>query len=130
MSGRSALGAQGIHIVKQAADRLQDDGPATATVVGEILKVSGDPEPETGPERRNRLRAKVDAASVRPTPGTSDLLARPLRATTAYGFTDTGKLGEVETHDLTALAPIHLYVAAEEEGLLWIVRKTIRQTIR
>lgn len=84
---RCALGYQGIHLVT-----------ATAEKVAEL--------------DRAVLRAKVEAASVRPTPGTSDLLGRPLRVDALPGVT-SGMFGGlrlqmVESHDLLALAPIHL----------------------
>lgn len=84
-----------------------------------LVKESGtyrvDPTIVDAAAKRARRRA-VEAASVRPESGTSDVLGRPLQATTLpwikpglLGF----KLQMVESHDLTALAPMHL---KKEEG--------------
>lgn len=80
---RRALGDQAIHLIHESAEAARDV------------------------ERESR-RARVDAASVRPTSGTSDLLGRPLRFMVAPGVGLDGKLRMVEVHDLLALAPIHL----------------------
>lgn len=80
---RCALGHQGIHLVT-----------ATAAKVEEL--------------DRSVLRAKVEAASVRPTPGTSDLLGRPLRVETVGVVDGSGKVKAVNTHDLTGMMPVHL----------------------
>jgi len=60
---------------------------------------------------RQALRAKVEAASIRPTPGTSDLLGTILEVRTSAGIDNRGKLRAVDTHDLLKLAPIHLVAA-------------------
>lgn len=57
---------------------------------------------------REARRARVEAASVRPAPGTSDALGRPLTAHTAARITGSGKLETTEVYDLVALAPVHL----------------------
>lgn len=151
MGRRAALGKQGIHIIKEAADHLRSASAVTGVGVDavygpyleatvEIVRPPRAKRPSRSErrerqvreqaaiaERRNRLRTQIEAASVRPAPGSSDLLARPLRASTSYGYTENGKLGDVVTHDLCALAPIHLYVAANEEGWTWTTKKTIRR---
>ena len=79
-----ALGDQALHLIRD-----------TAAVSREI--------------DRQALRARVEAVSIRPTPGTSDLLGRPLSCTTCASIGVDGKLRAIETHDLLALAPIHLH---------------------
>lgn len=79
-----ALGEQGLHIVKEAAQKAQE-------------------------VERAARRARIEELSVRPAAGTSDLLGRPSRVTEAFGFGRNGKLAVVETHDLVGgLAPVHL----------------------
>lgn len=57
---------------------------------------------------RQALRARVEAASIRPTPGTSDLLGRPLSCGVCGSIGVDGKLRAIDTHDLVAMAPVHL----------------------
>ena len=57
---------------------------------------------------RQLLRVKVEDASVRPTPGTSDLLRQSLRVETVGAIGGDGKVKAVDVHDLTAMMPIHL----------------------
>lgn len=89
---KRALGEQGIHLIRDTAERVADF-------------------------ERERLRLKVEEASSRPHPGTSDILGRPLAVSEAYGRERNGKLGIVETHDLTAMAPIHLIQMRRRERL-------------
>lgn len=84
---RSVLGEQALHLVRE-----------TAKTAEEIDRVA----------RRNALRRKVDKASERPTPGTSDLLGRPMQVGTIGGIGADGKLRAVDTYDLVGMAPIHL----------------------
>ena len=73
-----ALGEQGLRLVKEAAEKAQ------------------------GIERR-ALRRRVEEASRRPAPGTSELLSRALTVEThAVGAR------EVKVHDLVGMAPVHL----------------------
>lgn len=71
------------------------------------------------PAARRATRQAVEAASVRPVPGTSDTLGRPLRVDAlpgiASGLFGGLRLQMVESHDLTALAPMHL--KKEDAGL-------------
>lgn len=58
---------------------------------------------------REALRLKLEAAAIRPMPGASELLSRALHTEFAFGYTEGGKLtNDAESHDLMALAPIHL----------------------
>lgn len=77
---RRALGVQALHLIRESAD-------ACVTI------------------DRAAIRAKVDAASVRPTPGTSDLLARPVNGRLP-GIGDSPKT--VTVHDLVGMMPVHL----------------------
>lgn len=84
---RCALGNQGIHLVRQTAEKVAELD-------------------------RQLIRARIEEASARPQPGTSDLLSRPLRAESLPGVT-VGRFGSfkllmVESYDLTAMAPMHL----------------------
>lgn len=80
-----------------------------------LVKESGtyrvDPTIVDAAAKRARRRA-VEAASVRPVPGTSDTLGWPLRVDAlpgiASGLFGGLRLRMVEAHDLTALAPMHL----------------------
>jgi hypothetical protein len=80
---RRALGDQAIHLIRESGDLARDIDRAAR-------------------------RARIDAACVRPVPGTSDLLGRPLRYEEVPGVGMDGKLQIVEVHDLTAMAPCHL----------------------
>ena len=80
---RCALGHQGIHLVTATAEKMAELD-------------------------RDLLRTKIKQASVRPSPGTSDLLGRPLRAVTVAVVDYDGKVKAVDVHDLTALMPVHL----------------------
>lgn len=64
---------------------------------------------------RETLRARLEAASIRPTPGTSELLKHALHTEFAFGYSEGGKLtNDAPSHDLMALAPIHLKKREEE----------------
>lgn len=89
---RRALGEQGLRLIEAAAARSQ-----------EIDKQRSDRDRD-----RAALRARVEAASIRPTPGTSDLLGRPLSCGVCGSIGADGKLRAIDTHDLLALAPVHL----------------------
>lgn len=80
---KRALGDQALHLIHQTGERLRELD-------------------------RNALRQRVEEASVRPTPGSSDLLGRPLSVRTCAGIDDDGNLRAVDLHDLIGLAPIHL----------------------
>lgn len=77
------LGEQALYVIREAADRCQE--------------VS-----------REALRAKIEAASVRPLPGTSHLLTenKPL-AEEHHGVDREGKPGKVLVYDLVGTAPVH-----------------------
>lgn len=77
---RRALGVQAIHLIKESADDCAAIDKAA-------------------------LRARVDAASVRPTPGTSDMLARRVDGKLP-GLGDSPKT--VTVHDLVGMMPVHL----------------------
>lgn len=78
---RRALGDQAIHLIRETAK--------TCTEID-----------------RAALRAKIDAASIRPTPGTSDLLARSVSGE----LPGTAKRGPktVKVYDLTGMMLVHL----------------------
>lgn len=80
---RQALGDQAIHLIRETAETLRD--------VNQRAK-----------------RAAVEAASVRPSPGTSDILGRPLQVRSSAGIDHKGNLRAVDTYDLVGMAPIHL----------------------
>lgn len=84
---RNALGERGLRVIKEAADTAAD-------IEKQAKKV----------ERRRR----IEKASVRPTPGSSNLLARSLEVQTSAGIDANGNLRTVEVYDLLGMAPIHL----------------------
>lgn len=95
----TALGKQGLRLVPQIGEQLN-----------EITEAAQKAQQE---ERRRDLRTRVEEASVRPAPGSSDLLGRPLRAESlpgiVPGFFGGLRLRMVESHDLVSgLMPIHL----------------------
>lgn len=85
MSRRKVLGEQALHIVRETAQQVREMD-----------------------RRRSALRRKIDRASVRPAPGTSDLLGLPLRVRSTGGIDPNGKLRVVDTYDLLGMMPIHL----------------------
>lgn len=123
----SVLGKQGLHIIRQAAKtaaEIERDQPPPPSSIG-ATSVWEAPASRLRPKRRksaplpifdrDTLRARLDVASVRPAPGSSDLLSRPLSHELVFGYTQGGKLSnEAEVHDLTAMAPIHLKRREEE----------------
>lgn len=82
---RRPLGEQALYVIREAADRCQE--------------VS-----------REALRAKVEAASVRPTPGTNHQLSenRPLadQDHEYHGVDRQGKPGKIKVYDLVGVAPV------------------------
>lgn len=86
---RQALGDQAIHLIKE-----------TAIAAEEVNR--------NAREARKARRARIEAASRRPSPGTSDLLGSVLEVHTSAGIDNKGKLRAVDTYDLLKLAPIHL----------------------
>lgn len=119
---RQALGEQGLWQVKEAARRFQVVEEATNTVSdkpGRKRKTKAEKAAEAAEaaaelaERRRVLREKVEAASQRPAPGSSDLLAGPVGGE-LRGVGGLGNPKTVTVHDLTSgggtggLAPIHL----------------------
>lgn len=123
-----ALGKQGFHVIRQAAQTAEEiasvsddtdadapathvDSPATPRKRSRVRKPKpSKPAPAAVPAFDPAvLRLKLEAASARPSPGTSELLSRPLHTEVAVGYMRRGdKLSMVESHDLTAMAPIHL----------------------
>lgn len=122
-----ALGKQGFHVIRQAAQTAEEITHGTADVVLSAAEADAPAAPPAAPHKRSRmrkpkpapaaapqfdrdtLRARLEAASARPSPGTSELLSRPLHTETVVGHARRGdKLSMVESHDLTAMAPIHL----------------------
>lgn len=83
---RRALGPQGFHIVKEAGRRAEELSVDVAAARRE--------------ERRRRQKI-VDAASVRPAPGTSEQLAN------VDGSHGHGKM-QVEVYDLVGMMPVKL----------------------
>lgn len=77
---RRALGVQAIHLIRESAEDCAAIDKAA-------------------------LRAKIDTASVRPTPGTSDLLARRVDGKLP-GLGDSPKT--VTVHDHVGLLPVRL----------------------
>lgn len=89
-----ALGEQGLRLVEETAAKLRD--------VEKAAKAA-----------RQAVRRKVESASQRPVPGSSDLLAGPVGGE-LRGVGGLGNPKTVTVHDLTSgggtggLAPIHL----------------------
>lgn len=86
MKRKSVLGPQALHLIHESGATLRD------------IELRA----------RQVLRRKVEAASHRPAPGTSDLLGRPMEVHTAAGIDGHGNLRTVDTYDLVGMAPIHL----------------------
>ena len=85
---RRALGVQAIHLIRETAEIMADI-------------------------ERAALRAKVEAASVRPTPGTLDTLATPVSGKLP-GIGDSPKT--VDVHDLVGLLPVQLRGRLQGQG--------------
>lgn len=84
MANRShVLGTQGLRIIHDTAVRLVES-------------------------KREQRRRRIEEASVRPTPGTSDMLATALNVRMVAGIDHRGNLRAVTVYDLLAMAPIHL----------------------
>jgi len=79
----------------------------TADPALRLIKAKGGEERGHVASRR-ALRHKVEEASIRPAPGTSDLLGRSLSAGIAAGVDGAGRLRAAETYDLVGMAPVHL----------------------
>lgn len=104
---RQALGEQGLWQVEEAARRFH-------VVDADEMKAEKATEAAAElAERRRLLREKVEGASQRPAPGSSDLLAGPVGGE-LRGVGGLGNPKTVTVHDLTSgggtggLAPIHL----------------------
>lgn len=124
-SRRQALGEQGLWQVEEAARRFRVVEEAASTASSSKLerpekhskrKTKAEKAAEAAAElaeQRRLLREKVEAASQRPAPGSSDLLAGPVGGE-LRGVGGLGNPKTVTVHDLTSgggtggLAPIHL----------------------
>lgn len=53
-------------------------------------------------------RNAIEQLSVRPSPGSSDLLHRPLSSDCVGGVGPTGRIRTMIVYDLLGLAPVHL----------------------
>lgn len=85
-SRRQALGEQGLRLVEETAAKIRDIDKAAKAA----------------------RRRRVEAASQRPAPGTSDLLAGPVGGVLP-GVGGLGAPKTVRVHDLVdGLAPVHL----------------------
>lgn len=85
-SRRQALGEQGLRLVEETATKIRDIDKAAKAA----------------------RRRRVEAASQRPAPGSSDLLGRTMAVSTSAGVDDNGKVRTMEVYDLVGMAPIHL----------------------
>lgn len=125
---RQALGEQGLWQVEEAARRFRVVEEAASTANSSKPERPERPEKHSKrktkaekateaaaqlAEQRRLLREKVEAASQRPAPGSSDLLAGPVGGE-LRGVGGLGNPKTVTVHDLTSgggtggLAPIHL----------------------
>jgi hypothetical protein len=59
------------------------------------------------PISRRALRAKIERASIRPAPGTSELLSRSMSTEETVSTVHRGR--SVVLYDLVDLAPVHLF---------------------
>ncbi|HEY9013441.1 MAG TPA: hypothetical protein VIM84_00035 [Gemmatimonadales bacterium] len=81
--------------------------PTSAATISALRLIKGAEERSRAASRR-ALRRKVEEASIRPAPGTSDLLGRSMSAGIAAGVDGAGRLRAAETYDLVGMAPVHL----------------------